>query len=251
MAVSGGASDAAGDGARTAGDGPVAEQHAAAVSTSASIRVIALLTVANGFLDAYTFLAHDRVFANAQTGNIVLFAVGLARHDVADPSAHVWPILAFVLGIAAGWALKTPSAEVRVRHPQQLALTAQVIVLAVVALLPAATPQWTITTSISFLSALQLSLFRTVRTAPYVTIAMTGNLMRITESLQSAARGHHADRRLAALYLALAGAFAAAAVAGALITTQLHTTAAWIPATLIAAAAAQYLVDDRRVGRVR
>ena len=36
----------------------------------------ALLTVTGGFLDAYTYLCRGKVFANAQTGNIVLLGVG-------------------------------------------------------------------------------------------------------------------------------------------------------------------------------
>ena len=69
--------------------------RAVPLTTSSSMRVAALPTVANGFVDAYTFLAHGGVFANAQTANVVLFGVGLARRDVVNPLAHLWPILAF------------------------------------------------------------------------------------------------------------------------------------------------------------
>ena len=36
-------------------------------------RVAAFLALSGGFQDAYSFLARGHVFANAQTGNIVLF----------------------------------------------------------------------------------------------------------------------------------------------------------------------------------
>ena len=38
-----------------------------------------LLAVVGGFLDAYTYLCRGRVFANAQTGNIVLLGVNLTN----------------------------------------------------------------------------------------------------------------------------------------------------------------------------
>ncbi|MDT7647181.1 MAG: hypothetical protein QOC75_4181, partial [Pseudonocardiales bacterium] len=40
--------------------------------TATSRRVGALLVTSNGFVDAYTYLAHGGVFANAQTGNVIL-----------------------------------------------------------------------------------------------------------------------------------------------------------------------------------
>ena len=39
---------------------------------SDSFRIGAILAAVGGFLDAYTYLARGQVFANAQTGNIVL-----------------------------------------------------------------------------------------------------------------------------------------------------------------------------------
>lgn len=215
-------------------------------ATSRSLRVATLLTVANGFIDAYTFLAHGGVFANAQTGNVVLFGVGLARPDVAKPLAHLWPILAFVAGLAAARALNSPSAEAALRYPLRFSLVVQIVVLAIIATLPATVPQWLITTSIAFVSALQLSLFRTVRSATFVTIAMTGNLRRTTEALHDAVHGDASERRLAALYVALVCGFTGGAVVGALITSHLGTTAVWIPAAIIAVALSQYYLDDLR-----
>ena len=46
-----------------------------------SFRVAALLAVVGGFLDAYTYILRGGVFANAQTGNIVLLGVHMADKD--------------------------------------------------------------------------------------------------------------------------------------------------------------------------
>ena len=42
---------------------------------SESFLVAALLAISGGFLDAYTYVCRGGVFANAQTGNLVLLAV--------------------------------------------------------------------------------------------------------------------------------------------------------------------------------
>ena len=40
-----------------------------------------MLALTGGFLDAYTYITRGGVFANAQTGNIVLMGINLAKGD--------------------------------------------------------------------------------------------------------------------------------------------------------------------------
>ena len=42
---------------------------------SESLPIMILLTLSGGFMDAYSYLCRGEVFANAQTGNILLFGV--------------------------------------------------------------------------------------------------------------------------------------------------------------------------------
>ena len=44
----------------------------------------AFLSVSGGLQDAYTYLARGNVFANAQTGNIVLLSQHIADGDLAS-----------------------------------------------------------------------------------------------------------------------------------------------------------------------
>ena len=55
----------------------VPETHHARV-TSISTRLGAVLAIVGGFLDASTY-GRDHVFANSQTGNVILFGVEVAR----------------------------------------------------------------------------------------------------------------------------------------------------------------------------
>ena len=46
---------------------------------SESMRLGILLAISGGFMDAYSYMMRDHVFANAQTGNILLFGVYLSE----------------------------------------------------------------------------------------------------------------------------------------------------------------------------
>ena len=71
-----------------------------------------LLAGAGGFLDAYTFVGRGGVFANAQTGNIVLLAVAAGERHWPAALLHVPPILAFMLGVATAAIAFTSALQV-------------------------------------------------------------------------------------------------------------------------------------------
>lgn len=68
------------------------------------------LAVVGGFLDAYTFVGYNGVFANAQTGNIVLLGVDAQAGHWREALLHVPPIEAFMLGVALAQMLAQPTA---------------------------------------------------------------------------------------------------------------------------------------------
>ena len=59
-------------------------------------RVAAFLALSGGFQDAYSFLARGHVFANAQTGNIVLFGTKVFALDIAGAIHYLLPVTAFM-----------------------------------------------------------------------------------------------------------------------------------------------------------
>lgn len=66
---------------------------------SESYIVGVLLAVAGGFLDVYTYICRGGVFANAQTGNIVLLGISAADGNWEQIWSYICPILAFMAGI--------------------------------------------------------------------------------------------------------------------------------------------------------
>ena len=82
------------------------EQEITAIPIHETFRVAALLAVIGGFLDAYTYILRGGVFANAQTGNIVLLGVHMADKDYRQALYYVVPIIAFSLGVFITEVLK-------------------------------------------------------------------------------------------------------------------------------------------------
>lgn len=85
--------------------------------TSTTLRFALLLTAAGGFLDAYTYISRGGVFANAQTGNVILMAIDLSERHFHAARAHLWPILAFIVGVAFAHLLKGELAHSVFDHP--------------------------------------------------------------------------------------------------------------------------------------
>ena len=94
---------------------------------SESIELAVLLALAGGLMDCYSYLVRDHVFANAQTGNMLLFGVNLASGDWAQCIHYAVPVVCFALGIALCHGIKLVAREEHL-HWRQLALAIEVLV---------------------------------------------------------------------------------------------------------------------------
>lgn len=80
-----------------------------------------LLALSGGSMDAYSYLFRGKVFANAQTGNVLLMAVHLAGREWKLAGRYATPILAFVAGIIlADWIRHYVNREYLDNWPQIL-----------------------------------------------------------------------------------------------------------------------------------
>ena len=68
---------------------------------SDSFRAALFLILSGGFQDAYTYCNRGRVFANAQTGNIVLMSTHLFEGQWGEAVKYLIPLAAFILGTVA------------------------------------------------------------------------------------------------------------------------------------------------------
>lgn len=66
---------------------------------SESIELGAILALAGGFMDAYSYIGRGGVFANAQTGNILLVGIHLSLGEFSQALRFLLPVVSFALGI--------------------------------------------------------------------------------------------------------------------------------------------------------
>jgi uncharacterized membrane protein YoaK (UPF0700 family) len=205
-----------------------------------------LLTLTNGFMDAHTFFVRGGVFANVQTGNVIFFAIDMSERKVAAAMAHVWPILAFMVGISLAAHIKSGRAEHVLAHPLRWTMAVQVIALVVIGFVPVTIAHSYVTVPIAFLSALQMGLFRNIGDLAYLPVATTGNLMRFVESGYDGFVEHRQEaRRAASVYGALIMAFAGGALVGAFASRAWSAHAIWLAAAILAVTLVLFIVDER------
>ncbi len=140
----------------------------------------ALLAVVGGYLDVYTYLSRGQVFANAQTGNVVLLSIYLASGDVLRALFYVPPIAAFLIGIfVAEWLHRFEGRTFL--HWRQYVILLELLVVVLVGLMPCSQPDAPYNNTIanvlvSFVCSLQVQSFRRIRGITCATTMCTGNL---------------------------------------------------------------------------
>jgi uncharacterized membrane protein YoaK (UPF0700 family) len=207
-----------------------------------------LLTLANGFLDAHTYLVRGGVFANVQTANVIFFAIDTSERKFTAALAHVWPLLAFIAGVTLASHIKSGRVERTVPRPLVWTMAIQGVALAVIGFVPASVPHSYVTVPISFLAAMQIGLFRNIGDLVYLPVATTGNLMRFVEAgYDGFVEKHAPSRRAFGVYGALILAFAAGALIGAVASLALGVHAIWLPAGVLAITLCLFIIDERHL----
>lgn len=194
---------------------------------------VALLTLSGGLQDTYTYLRRGRVFANAQTGNIVLLGQSLFDGDWSRAARYLFPVLAFALGVAAAEGL-----QVRLGGPrwQRRVLAWEILLLFLVGFIPHSLDQLA-NALVSFSCAMQVQAFRKMEGFAFASTMCIGNLRSGMEALCAFLRtGERQERRKARLYFCAILLFALGAEAGSLAVELLDLPAIWLSCALLAVA---------------
>ena len=149
-----------------------------------SFRVAALLSVTGGFLDAYTYVARDGVFANAQTGNFARLAISLANGDWLLVLRYLIPIFSFIAGVSVAMWICRRTPKTGILSWQQHSLILEILLLAAVSFIPGGkVSNIAANVVVSFTCAVQAETFRKVLGPPFASTMCTGNLRNATEYL--------------------------------------------------------------------
>lgn len=150
---------------------------------SESIAVMILITLSGGLQDAYTYITRGGVFANAQTGNIVLLSKALFLSEWGRVLSYLVPIAAYALGVLASALLrhryKNHEGTFHWRH---IVVLLEIILLTVVSFLPEEVSS-AANAIVSFSCAMQVEAFRKARGHAYASTMCIGNLKSCMENL--------------------------------------------------------------------
>lgn len=154
----------------------------------------AILSVVGGYFDAYTYIARGGVFANAQTGNIVLLGVKLMQGDFLKALTYFIPIFAFVLGVFVAEYIKK-FGNSRHLHWRQIIILIEILIVTIAAFMPNGekgfkTYDMIVNIAISFICSLQVQSFRKIHGIACATTMCTGNMRSFADHLV-----HYADTK--------------------------------------------------------
>lgn len=194
-----------------------------------------LIVLSGGLQDAYTYFCRGQVFANAQTGNIVLMSAQLASGQWLRAVRYLIPLLCYVGGTVAAEMIHTRLGRSRKVHWRQLCLLGELLVLLVVGFLPQDL-NILANAMVSFACAMQVQAFQKVHGYRYASTMCIGNLRSGTAALCDFFRTRDpADLHRGLTYFAVIVIFAVGAGVGYAATAWLGQYAIWVSCGLLLA----------------
>lgn len=196
------------------------------------ILVMILITLSGGLQDAYTYLIRDHVFANAQTGNIVLLMVSLFDGNFQKAGSYLIPILSFALGIAAAHTLSMKW-KCRILSWRQFIILLEFLLLIAVGFIPLSLSQYA-NALVSFSCAMQVQSFRRFHGRAYASTMCIGNLRSGMESLSIYCNTKNKDAIIDALhYFGVILTFGIGAGIGGVLSSACGVQAIWASPLLL------------------
>lgn len=152
------------------------------IQMSESFLNSAVLAVSGGFQDAYTYFTRDKVFSNAQTGNVVLMSQEFMAGNFIGGIKYLLPFLAFGLGVLVTEQINARYKMAKRIHWRQLIILIEIAILAIVGFIPHSL-NMAATVLVSFSCAMQVQAFRKVNGFAYASTMCIGNLRSGTDAL--------------------------------------------------------------------
>ena len=142
------------------------------------------LSLSGGLQDVYTYLFRGKVFANAQTGNIVLMAVHAFAGEWGHVLHYLVPLCFFALGVFAAELMHQKLQNLQRLHWRQLVVLCEIVMLFVVGFFP---QEWNLMANalVSFACAMQVQTFRKVNGYAFASTMCIGNMRSGMDSLCS------------------------------------------------------------------
>ena len=200
---------------------------------SESLLIGALLAVSGGLMDAYSYLFRGQVFANAQTGNILLLSVHLAQQEWRLALQYACPVMAFSCGIALVTITRYISKRFGWLHWRQTCVLFEAAVLFAVAWFPQSMNLFA-NSLISLACGTQVEAFRKIENTGVATTMCIGNLrLAIHSTVTHCIERGDVDKHAALISSAIIAAFSAGAVTGSVLLHHFGTYSIWCSTSVL------------------
>ncbi|MDE7424070.1 MAG: DUF1275 domain-containing protein, partial [Lachnospiraceae bacterium] len=195
---------------------------------SESFLLCGILALSGGFQDAYTYYTRDKVFSNAQTGNVVLMSQHIMSGEWKRGLYYLVPLLAFMGGIIIAEQIQAKYKESDRFHWRQLVVLLEIITLSVVGIIPYKY-NMIATMLVSFSCSMQVQSFRKLNGYIYASTMCIGNLRSGTEALSVYIRERNREQiRKFAYYFSIIFLFAIGAGMGGILSLHFGIHTIWI-----------------------
>ena len=215
------------------------------MQTSESLRLSAILSFSGGLQDAYTYNVRGNVFANAQTGNVVLMSQSFMMGNWSNGIRYMLPVISFAAGVFITEQIEYRYKASKAIHWRQLVLLIEIVLLGIVGLIPADS-NIVANMLVSFTCAMQVQAFRKVHGYGYASTMCIGNLRSGTESLSHFLRNRdQASLRKALHFFGIILFFAIGAGAGGILSKVFYTKTIWASLLLLTAVTVMMITENR------
>ena len=212
---------------------------------SDSFRAAIFIILSGGFQDACTYTCRGEVFANAQTGNIVLLSTALFRQEWPTVLKYQVTVLSFVVGTAVAEGIHLWLKSYEKIHWRQIILLVEIVLLGVVGALPPAVEPLA-NALVSFVCAMQVQTFHKVRGHAYASTMCIGNLRSGTEALCAYFRVRDKEiLQKAVTYFGVILVFGVGAGLGSILTVALGCRAIWLCCLLLSVSFGMMFVHEK------
>lgn len=153
-----------------------------AIERTESLRLGVMLAFIGGFMDAYSYMCRGEVFANAQTGNMLLVGINLCEGKFDNVISYIFPIIFFGVGILISELVRYKFEEKEFIHWRQISIVLEALVLFVVSFMPQSINL--IANSLTSLACgIQVESFRKIRGNGIATTMCIGNFRSANENM--------------------------------------------------------------------
>ena len=154
-------------------------QRAKQISESIELGII--LALAGGFMDVYSYIGRDHVFANAQTGNILLVGVSISEGNWALAGRYFFPVVSFAVGIMLADLVHERFGSVI--HWRQVTVFFEAVILLGVSFIPGGGYNLLANCLTLFACGMQVESFRKIHGHGIATTMCIGNLRNALQNV--------------------------------------------------------------------